>query len=118
MRSFAGVSIRVQEVQLAMADHDFANIRSLGKSNDVPALISAILEDDESFQACESAATRLNEILYYEALAGSEENMYERHLCHTIWTHVGHDSSVPLHIEGISSCPTKSCFGNQECTLG
>ena len=67
LRSFAGVSIRVQEVQLAMAD--FANKMSLGKSNNVPTLISAILEDDRSFQACESAAARLpvNEILYYEA---------------------------------------------------
>jgi len=61
MRGFAGVSI--QEVPLSAAD--FANISSLGKSNDVPTLISAILKDG-SFQAKESAATRLNEILYYE----------------------------------------------------
>jgi serine/threonine protein kinase len=44
---------------------EMSNVSSLGKSNDVPTLISAILKDG-SFEACEAAAERLNEILYHE----------------------------------------------------
>jgi hypothetical protein len=44
---------------------EISEVKSLGKSNDIPTLISAILKDG-AFQACEAASARLNEILYQE----------------------------------------------------
>ena len=45
---------------------EMSNVSSMGKSNDLPTLISAILKDG-AFQAAEAAAARLHEILFYEA---------------------------------------------------
>jgi serine/threonine protein kinase len=62
MKGLVGVASLDPE---ALSASDMANVTSLGKSNDVPTLISAILKDGSN-QACEAASLRLHEILYYE----------------------------------------------------
>jgi len=62
MRGFANVtSLEVP----CLSASEMSNVSSLGKSNDVPTLISAILKDG-SFEASEAASERLNDILYHE----------------------------------------------------
>ena len=62
MKGLVGVASLEPE---ALSASDMANVTSLGKSNDVPTLISAILKDGSN-QSCEAASLRLHEILYYE----------------------------------------------------
>jgi len=48
-----------------LTKEEMSNVSSMGKSNDLPTLISAILKDG-AFQAAEAAAARLHEITFFE----------------------------------------------------
>ena len=62
MRNFSCLTV-FESRQLSITERH--NVNSLAKSNDIPTLISAILKDGV-FEACEAAAARLHEILYFE----------------------------------------------------